>query len=74
MSDRDYGCPNCRRSNRDAASFCVRCGSLLVPMDCGQCGIRSEPGDRYCYICGSFLRAQFRPKGPQAPAPLNGRP
>ncbi len=45
-------CPSCGHENRDAASFCDRCGSAVAP-SCPSCGAELRPAARFCDSCGA---------------------
>ena len=51
-------CPRCNKENPEGASFCLKCGTSLIPV-CPQCGTKLSPDPdlRFCFACGAQVGA-----------------
>ncbi len=47
-------CPACGHANPAESSFCLECGSPLVPA-CAQCGAQLPPNAKFCNKCGASV-------------------
>ena len=45
-------CPSCNYDNRQAAKFCIACGTSIHAR-CVQCGFQNPPTARFCEECGA---------------------
>ncbi|MGP8071068.1 MAG: double zinc ribbon domain-containing protein [Candidatus Bathyarchaeia archaeon] len=53
MPDAYLSCPSCGKTNVSDGSYCIRCGSILNPIYCSQCGTPNPDGLEKCLECGA---------------------
>jgi hypothetical protein len=60
-------CSSCDHENREGATYCEACGSVLARL-CSGCGVELRPSARFCDSCGGAV-AEAEPLSTRTPTP-----